>query len=234
MTSRTREGLRTGSNSLARRFVTRCGRRGRRESRTRPRISVEFRAFLTLMAFPTPTSASRNQKPHLGARLHRVDARPLISRILLRSKDPRENRRPARGGSRKDDWIPGRMMLHQITLAIRQIRVETDEITGSYSTRNSFADFANLRFEDSREREVKAFLLAREAKSLGEKMQYFLTGYPCRRKVLSEGYSSRRRLRASTGRKTRMESGGIKVGVKGRFITPERRRTVTRSGNSAI
>jgi len=33
-------------------------------------------------------------------------------------------------------------MLHQITLAIRQIRVETDEITGSYSTRNSFADFA--------------------------------------------------------------------------------------------
>jgi len=26
MTSRTREGLRTGSNSLARRFVTRCGR----------------------------------------------------------------------------------------------------------------------------------------------------------------------------------------------------------------
>jgi len=60
--------------------------------------------------------------------------------------------------------------------------------------------------------------LAREVKSLGKRMQRFLTGYPRGRKVSKVRFTrprERRGLRTSTGGKTRMESEGIKVGVKG-------------------
>jgi len=197
MTSRTREGLRTGPNSLARRFVTSDAVNQARVDDSASPVS----------SFPSFSRRRRiigqNRKP--GAKLHPSgrSASDLANPVEIREREPASDAEEA------PHRIARRRMPHQITLAIRQIRVETE--ISRYSRQNSSADSAASIRGFPRE-EVKRSL-AREVKSPGKRMQYLLTGYPRRRKVLSEGYSSRGPASDAGYARARVEKGGWNQGA---------------------